>query len=466
MWTTIGVAAAAMLAISCAGSSLRADLERVRAYSGGQELSDTSVPVDPLTQAEVQAILKKPLDADTAVRVAMLNNRDLRATLRDMGVERGQLMQAGVVANPTIEAELLPERNTTLELRVEYEISSLVLAPVRAIAASHDLQAARFRSAGAVVQLGFDVRSAFYAVQSAETRLAIGKTVLEAFAAGRDAAVALHKSGNIRELDLVMQDTAYERARVSVSQLELAAYDARESLQRLLGVYGDDIAWEVAGDLAAVSSEVPDTDAAETTALEASLDLKATRSRLEALARKAGYSQLKGWLPEIALDVHALYGNPESTPGTNGDWRLGGGVSVGVPLFDQQRGNTRVFEAQRDALIERYYGMAIKLRSHVRQARNRLRSAHQRAKQYQDVIVPAQAKLATLTLQQYNAMQIGVQQVLNMRREQLEIELQQVETRREYWTAKAAVDALVAGRQVTMTGITAIESDATPQGGH
>ena len=52
------------------------------------------------------------------------------------------------------------------------------------------------------------------------------------------------------------------------------------------------------------------------------------------------------------------------------------------------------------------------------------------------------------TLLQYNAMQIGVFQLLEARRAQLEAALDLVETQREYWTASAELDALIAGRRV------------------
>jgi outer membrane protein TolC len=59
--------------------------------------------------------------------------------------------------------------------------------------------------------------------------------------------------------------------------------------------------------------------------------------------------------------------------------------------------------------------------------------------------VPARNEVMRQTLLQYNAMQVGVFQVLQARQQELDTELAYVETLREYWSAKAALDALLAG---------------------
>ncbi|HEX6243552.1 MAG TPA: TolC family protein, partial [Polyangiales bacterium] len=175
-------------------------------------------------------------------------------------------------------------------------------------------------------------------------------------------------------------------------------------------------------------------------------------------------------LPHVDVDVHALVGNPEESSSNNVRW--GGGVGIQVPVFDRQQGRVRIHEAEFDSTLERYQGMAIDLRSAAREIAARVGSAERRTRQYEQVIVPAQATLMAQTQLQYNAMQIGVFQLLEARRAQLEAALDFVETQREYWTAAAELDALLAGRRV---GARARANDAadiarmsagSSQGGH
>jgi hypothetical protein len=53
----------------------------------------------------------------------------------------------------------------------------------------------------------------------------------------------------------------------------------------------------------------------EARSLRASFALAEMRFRLEALARQASLTRTEGWLPDVAVDVHALQGEPERRQG-------------------------------------------------------------------------------------------------------------------------------------------------------
>lgn len=156
-----------------------------------------------------------------------------------------QLVTAGLVGNLTFGVEIFPERDSRYELRVEYDLTSLVMAPLRRGAAQDDLEAARFQTSSAVVQLGYEVRVCFYALQGAVQRLVLAQQLLDTLAAARDAAQALFDAGNIRQLDASSQIAAYERARVGVATLELEVAERREEVQRLLGLHGEQTDWQI-----------------------------------------------------------------------------------------------------------------------------------------------------------------------------------------------------------------------------
>jgi cobalt-zinc-cadmium efflux system outer membrane protein len=452
----------------CVSTSIRSDVARVRELSKVEALPRLpEARVDTKPTDDTRQLLDKPLDANAAVRVALLNNRPLRARLRELGVERGELIQAGLLENPSIEAELLPERDTRMELRAEYDVMSFVLMPMHKKAAQHDLDSARLDAAGDVVELGYRVRAAFYALQASEQAHRIAQRSLDALAAGRDAAEALLEAGNLPQLDASSQIAAFERARITVAQLELEVAERKEAVQRLLGLHGALTQWSIATELEPAPEESSLAEDLEARALKANLDLASTKQRLEAIAKRTGIARTEGWLPRIDVDVHSLIGNPDDSERQRVRW--GGGVGIDVPLFDRQQGTLRAREAEFDSWLERYQGLAIDIRSAAREASARLRSAHQRARQYQNVIVPAQDRVVEHTLLQYNAMQLGVFQLLDARRAQLEVALDYANTLREYWSAAAELDALLAGRVVGPAESAAsagMPSAAASQGGH
>jgi cobalt-zinc-cadmium efflux system outer membrane protein len=93
--------------------------------------------------------------------------------------------------------------------------------------------------------------------------------------------------------------------------------------------------------------------------------------------------------------------------------------------------------------------LAIDVRSRAREAKARLLSAQSRAQKYASVIVPAEARVVEQTLLQYNAMQVGVFQLLDARRGELAARLAYVEALRDYWTSRAELEALLAGQRVS-----------------
>ncbi|MDB4973879.1 MAG: copB [Myxococcaceae bacterium] len=461
---------AGLLASACTAGRIGSDVARVQTLSHVQQLPKVATEeVETTNDKDAHALLAAPLTESTAVRVALLNNRDLRADLRELGVSRGRLMQAGLVANPSFELEFLPERDSKYELRLEYNLSSLLLAPLASRAASSELEAQRYQVAARVVELGFEVRSAFYELAAAELRLSFARQTLDALTAGRDASLALLAAGNVPPLEASRQIVAYENARIEVAKIELDLADQREHMQRLLGLYGEQTEWRIAGAFGALPAELHVPDKLETEALRANLDLRAIEQRLVAAGRRTGIARASSIVPDVSVDGHALHvdGDPEHHHGES-YWRYGAGVTVGVPLFDRQQGNMRIAEAEFDVLIERQQGLAIEVRSRAREARNRLVSTHARARMYESTLVPAQRTVMEQTLLQYNAMQLGVFELLAARRAQLEIELAYVDAQAAYWQVSAQLEALLAGKVVRHDGerADARTSAETLAGGH
>lgn len=441
------LALALLVAPGCVSTSVRSDLTDVRTLTHSDVLADVDGPVDDASAADVHDTLAEPLDADAAVRIALVNNRELRARLRELGIVRGRLLTAGLLANPLVEGELTPERQSAVAMRVEWDVASLLLAPLRTDAASADLDVARYDAASVVIETGYEVRAAFYALQAAEESLAIAQRALDAQLTARDAARSLAAAGNLRALDVSAREAAFEEERIEVAEHELAAIVAREAVQRLLGLHGEEASWSIAGDLAAIPETTNDRDDLETAAIEASLELRALASVMTGEARRAGLARTEALLPELLVDLHALVGSSDSmvaAPNT----AVGGGIALRLPIFDQGSGRVAMHEHALDAAFERYIGVAIDVRSAAREARARVLSSAMRGRHFAGVVLPARQRVLDETLLQYDAMQVSIFQLLDALRARQASEMAAVETRREYWEAAAAMDALLAGHHV------------------
>jgi cobalt-zinc-cadmium efflux system outer membrane protein len=436
-------------------SSVRALVkERTRLELPEQRVQDPEA-VDP----DASALAAKGLTLENAIRIALLNNRELRADLLGLGIARGQLVQASLFPNFELEAQLRfsrePEHRRQWDLGAGIDLTQLILRGGRTAASEARLDAARFRAAGSVLDLGYRVRIAYYEVQAGEQQVELARTAMQALAASYEASRELHRAGNQTALDLSVERTAYESARLGVAEAEADLIDARERLNVLLGFFGRDTTWQVSARLPDPQADTTAQAGLEGRAIAASLELAETRASLMAAARSVGVAELSGWLPDISVGVVAERDGP--------DWAVGPALKARLPVFDRQQGVVISRQAELDALRERYVGDAIGIRAAVRAARARAESAEARARQYRDTLLPLREQVLQQTVLEYNAMQIGVFQLLQARRDQIETGRSYVATLLEYWKARSALEQLLAGRYAgTVHEITAMSARPNP----
>ena len=438
---------AAFLPLGCASTRIDDDVAAIRELIAVEALPLPDGDVPGEITAEVEQRLSVPLTAPTAVWIALHNSRTLHAKLRRLGIPRGQLLSAQSLPNPTVEVELwqptATDRSVDVGLAVGWDLSGAILAGVSAHAASAGLDEARLRTASELLQAGYQVRAAFYAARSAAARWTLAARSLDAYAADVDAAQALSVAGNVSDLRLAGTVAAYEAARSEAALAELDAHAARETLNDLLGLHGASTGWTMAS-APALPSAVTIPDNLEQVAVRASLDLRAARARSELLARRLGLERTRGWLPTIEVVGLAEQHGEE--------WEWGGGLRVGLPLFDQNRGETAAVEADFHASLEDLQGAAVSIRALARRLGTRLRVAHARAVHAEMQLVPAKRRVVAEMVLHHNAMQVDVFRLLAAQRDLNLAEMTAAEAVRDFWDARAALDALLAGARVDLVG--------------
>ncbi len=397
--------------------------------------------------AETPRILAKPLVVDEAVKLALTQNRELRASMYDLGIARGQAIQAGLLPNPEIEVSLRapqdPVQRLQADIGFEYNVSALILVPLRKGVADSELEATRVRVARDVLETAFQARLAFYEVQARQSVLDLRKRAFDAFQAGYAAAEELHRVGNLPEVDLATQRAAVEASRIEVAEAENALLDAREQFNVAAGLSGAQTMWSIAGPLPPPENVPLDGDSTEKKVIAASLDLAEMAKRMEAVAKRLGLHRTEGVLPHLSGGFH---GEQDGT-----SWELGGHFTVALPVFDRAQGKIISAKSELGAMRERYVATAVALRAHMRMVQNRVESAGKRAIHFQQALIPAREKALAETLLQYNAMHVSVFQVLDVQRRVTEAGIAYTETLLDYWKARAALDQILAGGRRTQT---------------
>lgn len=386
-------------------------------------------------------ILAKPLTADGAVRVALLRSAELQAAFEELGVARADLVEALRLPNPTAEGHLhLVSASDVLEVELvaTIDIIRLVFMPLRKSAGDAELEAAKARVAGLVLDHAFAVKGAFYDWQAEVQMLELRRTVLAAVRASLAATEEIHEAGNAPDFELLSEQAMYEDARFALARTETAVVTRRQRLAMLMGLWGKRASFEAAERL----PDPPDKELAladlERRALARSLDLAEAKSSYEAAARRSDLAQAEGIVPELKVGA----GAEREQEG----WEIGPQVELEVPLFYQGQGAVARADAEMRRSAERHKALAVRIRAAARSAAARLEAARATVAHYRDVLLPLRERVVQEAQRQSNAMNLGVSQLLVARREQIETGVGYVEARRDYWLARAEVELLRAGR--------------------
>ncbi len=393
--------------------------------------------------SQIEEMLSDDLSLDEAVRIALLNNRRLQATYERLGIAQAQVVQAGLLRNPMLDVSLRfvegPGSDYILEMGAIQDILDVFLIPLRKRLARAQLQVTKSEVIGVVLDTIARTERAFVSLQAAQQTLHLNRQILSAAEASYDGARRLHQAGNITDLALANERALHEQARLAVASAEMVVLQRRERVNTLLGLWGEQTSWQIAGSLPDLPAEPLDLDELERRVVINSLDLAIVRQRMTATAARMGIDASQLVFPELAAGAEA-----EREP--DGEWSVGPAFGVGIPLFDQGVARKAAGRAELRRLWDEHTALAIELRSAARTARYRLLNARRQSEYYQQVIVPLAQQITGETQLQYNAMQLGVFELLAAKQREIDMQRGAIRALEEYWTARADLELLLSGR--------------------
>jgi outer membrane protein, heavy metal efflux system len=436
--------AAALLLAGCTTVPERPGFDQVQTDVG--QRSDhrlhwyTGTEEDEQAARAIRDLLAQELTAEQSVQIALLNNRGLQATYEGLSIAQADLVQAGLLRNPVFNASVLfpiSGGSAELEFGVAQSFLEIFVIPLRRKVAESGFDEARIRVTGAVLDLAYETRTAFYRAQAASQRVEMFEQILLATELSHEFARRLREAGNITELELARQRDLWEAAKVKLRRAEAALVKRREVLNRLMGLFGEAVHWRMAERLPEVPEEPLNLERLESRALEGSLDLAMAGQRIVTAGRLLGVADVTALIPDLDLGIEAEY---------KGQWLAGPTLSLPIPLFDQGQARTARNRAELRQQQERYTALAIEIRSIAREARDQLETAGEIARHYQQVILPLRQRILGETQLQYNAMQVGLFELLRAREQQIEAGEHYIQALANYWTARAAVNQLLSSR--------------------
>jgi cobalt-zinc-cadmium efflux system outer membrane protein len=262
-----------------------------------------------------------------------------------------------------------------------------------------------------------------------------------------------HEAGNINDLELFNQQTAYAQSRLDLAQAMAQSRADRERVNRLLGLWGGQTNWKPAEDLPALPEKELYLENIESLAVNQRLDLAAARNQAEIVASALQLKSKTRFLPGVSVGV-------DTERETDGQRVTGPTLSLELPLFDQGQPALARLAAQYRQAQRNFEALAINIRSEVREARDALIATRDTAEYYQKVLLPQRQRVLHETLLHYNAMQKSSYELLAAKEREQVAERGYVEALRDYWIARVELEKAVGGK---LGGKTAASEKSSPE---
>lgn len=361
---TLAVLSAALLG-GCASFSPDGGFDAIQSATQSRIQKDVVWSRDDTSRSQLQsridALLEKPLSADDAVQIALLNNPGLQAAFNTLGIAEADWVAAQRLPNPGFSiGRLTKGSEVEWERSLHLNLARLLTMPMRADIEQRLFEQTRRALTLNVLRLAADTRKAYYTAVAANQTAHYQRQTMDAAEAGAELARRMAQVGNWSKLKQAREQSFYADAALAVARAEQAKLQTRERLTRLMGLPNPD-KLTLPDRLPDLPKALPPLPDVEQQAMDSRLDLQMGRLEIEALAKSLGLTRRTRLIN--VLEIGAINNSSNEAP-----VQRGYEISFELPLFDW--GQTRVVQAEsryRQAL-ERARETAVNARSEVREA--------------------------------------------------------------------------------------------------
>jgi len=196
--------------------------------------------------ARVNDLLRQPLSADSAVQIALLNNRDLQASYADLGIAESDLVRAGRLRNPSFTFGRLSGNGAVeIDRAVLFDVLNLFTLPLAQQVEQRRFEQAQLQAAYDTVGAATEARKAFFEAVAAQQLVGYFRQVKDAADASNELAGRMVAAGNFSKLAQMREQSFYADATAQLARAQHQAVAAREQLVRALGLTEGQLAFRL-----------------------------------------------------------------------------------------------------------------------------------------------------------------------------------------------------------------------------
>lgn len=390
-----------------------------------------------------QRLLRRPLTVDTAVQVALLNNKGLQAAYNELALAEADMVEQSLPPNPTFSLSRIAGGGAVeIERQVVGDILALATLPFRSEIARQRFQQAQLRAALETLRLAADVRRAYYRTVAANELVELLTDAKATAESTAKLASKLGETGSLNKLDQAREQVFYAETTADLATARQDATSLRERLTRLLGLWDRDLRFRVPDRLPVLPRRPQSLPGIEADAVTHRIDLQIARMELDTLAKSLNLNEATRFV--TLLDAAGIGKTTKDVDGSRLRER-GFDIQFQIPIFDG--GEVRVRQATEiyNQAFNRLTEKAVNVRSEARDAYRVYRSSYDIAGQYQREVLPLR-KIITEEMQlRFSSMQVDVFALLVEARQRIAALRAAIEAKRAFWLAQSDLQSVVNG---------------------
>jgi len=402
--------------------------------------------------AEVKALLKrKTVDADTAVQIALLNNKGLQAAYADLGDASADAWQATLFLNPTV--SIGTTGIGTPELQAYKAIEGLVTTNILALltrdkniaVADARFRQAQLNAALSTLQLAAETRRAWIEAVAAWETVGQFSQAQAAADASSELAAKLGETGAMGKGNQAREHVFNAELAGQAAEARLAARLAKENLTRLMGLWGADVDYQVPNRLPNLPKTLARKDSIEAEALKRRVDLQIAQLDLEAVAKSYQLTEATRYVTDLELVAGAETEREREDHDTDVETTAQFELEFVIPIFDAGSARMRKAELAHMRAANLLAEKAVNIRSEARSAYEAYRSRYEIARHYRNNVVPLRTKIEEEATLSYNGMITSTFELLADVRAKVNSTVLAVNAKRDFWLADADLMTAIHG---------------------
>lgn len=394
---------------------------------------------------------ERTIDADTAVQVALLNNRGLQSAYARLGVSSADVWQSIMQPNPVASLGVFQigadglNGYGSIEGMIAFNLLAVFTQPARTRQAELRFTQTQLEAVEETLRVAVETRRAWIEAVSAFETGGLIRQAQETADAGSELAARLGDTGYLNRAEQAREHAFHAELSGQRAKARLDAQLTKEALTRQLGLWGSDVDYYVPNALPQLPARLPDRSDIESQALRNRVDLAIARLDLQALAQARGMTNATRFVSDLELIVGAETERENDGGGVESETTPQLEVEFAIPIFDSGKARMKKAEASYMIAAHDLAQRAVNVRSEARSAHSAHVGSHRIARHYRDAVLPLRKTIEEEALLSYNGMITTTFELLADTRARMSANLTEAQARRDFWLADANLLAAIHG---------------------